>query len=134
MDNRWKLRFRFGVPARFKLIRFLLLLVVISFFLNIFISLQIFRNQEDYVLTNMAPYIIFQVNYAAIILVFVVSLVWILHYGFGALSRMENILEQVVNGDHTFRMHLRKRDIMRPFAEKMNRVLDLLEEANKNKR
>lgn len=93
--------------------------------------LQLFDKAPETAGASINPFFIFQTNFIAIMMVLVITLVWILHYGFGALSRMENILEQVLNGDYSFRMHLRKRDMMRPFADKMNKVLDLLEKNKK---
>jgi signal transduction histidine kinase len=79
-------------------------------------------------------FIAFQINFIAIILILIVSFLFFLHYGFGALSRMENILKRILQGDYSLRIHLRKRDVMKSFAEKLNAILDLLEEYKTNKR
>nr|MDA8100823.1 Txe/YoeB family addiction module toxin [Nitrospiraceae bacterium] len=48
--------------------------------------------------------------------------------GFGALSRMEDIMDQIIKGNYSLRVHLRKKDILRPFSQKLNKVLDILEQ------
>jgi len=125
------IRLKLKVPVRFRFIRIILCLMVIFFLLNVYISILILRKGPSLPVNELMPFFVFQLNYGGIVLIFIISIVWVLHYGFGALSRMENILEQIISGDYTFRMHLRKHDIMRPFAEKLNKVLDLLEEAKK---
>ncbi len=122
-----------GVPARFKFIRIILFLMVVFFLLNGYFLLDLMRKGPNTSAVETLPFFIFQINYCGIALIFVISIVWILHYGFGALSRMESILEQIINGSYGFRIHLRKRDIMRPFAEKLNKVLDILEESKRQK-
>jgi uncharacterized paraquat-inducible protein A len=128
MPKKKMFRLRIGISARFKVIKLVLLLMVLSFLLNCYISYQVLGPAGNITIADMIPYTIFQLNYAALIMVAIITIVWILHYGFGALSRMENILDQIISGDYSFRMHLRKHDLMRPFAEKLNKVLDQLED------
>ena len=133
MEKMKQIRLPWGVPARFKFIRIVLFLIVLFFVVNVYLSMHMMQKGPNQSVVEAIPFIIFQLNYGGIILIFIISIVWILHHGFGALSRMENILEQIMHGNYTFRMHLRKRDVMRPFADKLNKVLDLLEECKKQR-
>ena len=128
MSLKRKIRVKLSLPARFKFIQVVLLLMTLSFLVHGYLSLRLFEISAS---RHDAAYLIFQLNYIGIMAILIITLVWILHYGFGALSRMENILEQIIRGDYTFRMHLRTRDIMRPFAEKLNKILDQLEECKR---
>jgi len=82
--------------------------------------------------TPLAPnadmvYFSSQLNFGAILLVFLVTLTFILHRGFGALARIEDILDQVIKGNHSLRLSLRKGDILIPLTDKINKLIDLLE-------
>ena len=130
MAAKLRMRLRLGVPARFRFIRIILFLMIVSFVIHGYLSFRLF--EWDILMRKASiTYVSYQLNYVALMTVLLITLVWMLHYGFGALSRMENILEQIIQGNYAFRMHLRQRDIMRPFAEKLNKILDQLEECKK---
>ncbi|MBN3039605.1 MAG: hypothetical protein JW867_00585 [Candidatus Omnitrophica bacterium] len=116
-------------PARFKFMRFVIGAMLAAFLVNSAIVLKMFSDNIYMPNVGLYTYFIIQLNFLGIMIVFVITLLWILHHGFGALGRMENILEQIINGDYSFRMHLRKTDIMHPFAEKLNKILDILEKS-----
>jgi len=90
--------------------------------------------EEGMVFFNWSkPYFISQFLFVALGLIFVVTLGYILHYGFGAMGRMEKILEEILKGDSSLRIYLRKKDILRPFAERLNKILDLLDDKRQKK-
>lgn len=105
---------------------YILLLIVLSLFLNTYITIKMVE-EGRILFGGELSYITLQINFVTVILILIISFLFFLHYGFGALSRMENILRRILEGEFTLRINLRKKDIMRPFAEKLNAVLDLLE-------
>jgi hypothetical protein len=131
VGNKRKLRLRLGISARFRFIKATLILMIISFLINCYIYYQFFHVTRNITVSDVIPYSIFQLNYSALNMILIITIVWIMHYGFGALARMESIIDKIISGDYSCRMYLRKYDAMRPFAEKLNKVLNTLEEAKK---
>lgn len=56
----------------------------------------------------------------------------VLHRTLGPIPRMERILEKIISGEYSLRINVRKKDIIRPFVDKLNKVLQLLEEKAKS--
>ncbi len=73
-----------------------------------------------------------QLSLIGIILTFLITIFILLHRGLGVMHRMEEILEKIIDGDYSLRLSLRKKDIMQSFANKLNKVLDLLEAKSKS--
>jgi hypothetical protein len=72
-----------------------------------------------------------QLNFGAILLIFLVTLTFVLHRGFGALSRIEDVLDQVIKGNHSLRLKLRKGDTLIPLTDRINKLIELLEKKPK---
>ena len=72
-------------------------------------------------------FLIFQFTFAGIILIFIVTLFYLLNRGLGALARMEQVLDKIIDGNHSLRINIRKGDIMKPLTERFNKILDLLD-------
>lgn len=121
---------RLRIPIQFKFIRIVLIIVIISFFINAYVSIQTL-GWKDLNVGGDVAYMIFQLNFGAILLILLIIMAFILHRGFGALSRMEDILEEVIKGKHSLRIKLRKRDVLIPLVDKINKILDLLEKKDK---
>ena len=117
---------RLQIPAQFKFIRIVLLLVIASYFINAYISVRML-GLKDLGPNEDLAYMALQLNFGAILVVLLITLVFILHRGFGALSRVEGILEEVTKGKHSLRIKLRKGDVLIPLVDKINKILDLLE-------
>ncbi|MDD4295241.1 MAG: hypothetical protein PHP69_07005 [Candidatus Omnitrophica bacterium] len=127
MDGKKKRRLlSLSVPVRFKFIQVTLLLIVFSFFINAYFVLNLVKTNKIVVMADPS-YIAFQLNFVAAILILVIAITFLLHYGFGALSRMERIIQKFLNGEFNQRIVLRKNDIMKPFADDVNKVLDYIE-------
>lgn len=75
--------------------------------------------------------IILQISLAGFFLTLMIMTYLVLHRTLGPIPRMERILEKIINGDYSLRINVRKKDIIRPFVDKLNRVLQLLEEKAK---
>ncbi len=73
-------------------------------------------------------FLIFQFSFAGIILIFIVTIFYLLNRGLGALTRIERILDKIIEGEYSLRINIRKGDIMRPLTERFNKILDMLEE------
>jgi len=121
---------RLRIPIQFKFIRIILVMVIISFFINAYVSIQTL-GWKDLNLGQDVAYMVFQLNFGAILLILLITMAFILHRGFGALSRMEEILEEVIKGKYSLRIRLRKGDVLIPLVDKINKILDLLEKKNK---
>lgn len=119
---------RLKIPIQFKFIRIILIMVIISFFVNAYVSIQTLGWKD---IDVSGDYMVFQLNFGAILLILLITMAFILHKGFGALSRMEEILEEVIKGKYSLRIRLRKGDVLIPLADKINKILDLLEKKNK---
>ncbi len=117
---------RLRIPIQFKFIRIILAMVIISFFINAYISIRTL-GWRDLDISGDVAYMVFQLNFGAILLILLITMAFILHKGFGALSRMEAILDDVIKGKHSLRIKLRKGDVLIPLVDKINKILDLLE-------
>jgi HAMP domain-containing protein len=118
------------LPAQFKFIRIILLVVIFSFCLNIYVSVKMLEKGTIFFGADLS-YLAMQVNFVAIVIILLITLTFILHRGFGALRRMENIMDKIIAGDHSLRFHLRKNDVLFPFATRLNRIVDALEAKQK---
>ncbi|MFH1338857.1 MAG: hypothetical protein ABIH40_03335 [Candidatus Omnitrophota bacterium] len=76
--------------------------------------------------------IILQISLAGFFLTLLIMTYIVLHRILGPIPRMEKILEKIINGDYSLRINVRKKDIIRPFVDKLNRILQLLEEKAKS--
>lgn len=123
-------RMRLRIPVQFKFVRIVLIFVIVSFFTNAYVSIKMLTARDATVAADMV-YFSSQLNFGAILLVFLITLTFILHRGFGALSRMEDTLTEVIKGNHTLRIKLRKGDVLIPLVDKINKVIDLLEKKSK---
>jgi hypothetical protein len=103
---------------------------MLSFFINAYVSIGML-NRKDFYLTGDLAYMVFQLNFGAILLILLISMSYILHRGFGALSRLEQILDEIIKGKHSLRIKLRKGDVLIPLADKINKIIDLLEKKGK---
>jgi len=114
------------IPVQFKFVRWVLFFVIVSFFINSYISIKMLATKP---LVPNADMIYFssQLNFGAILLIFLVTLTFVLHRGFGALSRIEDILDQVIKGNYSLRLKLRKGDTLIPLTDRINKLIDLLE-------
>lgn len=107
------------------------LIVAIVFILLAFYALGKVVTDSQYSLVWRINLIILQLSFTAVIFAFLIGMFLLLHRTLGALPRMEDILDNIVKGDYSLRLHIRKEDIMRSFIEKLNKVLDLLENSRK---
>ena len=123
-------RLRLRNPVQFKFVRWILLFVIVSFFINAYVSIKILAARPLPPNADMV-YFSSQLNFGAILLVFLVTLTFILHRGFGALSRIEDVLDQVIKGNHSLRLKLRKGDILIPLADRINKLVDQVEKKSK---
>jgi hypothetical protein len=121
---------RLRIPIQFKFIRIILIMVIISFFINAYVSIRTL-GWRDVDISAEVSYMVFQLNFGAILLILLITMAFILHKGFGALTRMEETLEEIIKGNHSLRIRLRKGDILIPLVDKINRILDLLEKKGK---
>jgi hypothetical protein len=121
-----------NMPAGFGFVRTVLLLVVAAFFVNAYLSVRMLEHSAN-MLKGGTSYLIWQLNFGTIIVVLLITLTFILHRGFGALARINAILDQIIKGDYSQRIYLRKKDFLQPFITRVNKILDLLEKGSSKK-
>ncbi|MFA5272396.1 MAG: hypothetical protein WC412_08710 [Candidatus Omnitrophota bacterium] len=123
-------RLQLRIPVQFKFVRWVLLFVIVSFFVNAYTSIKMLAVRPIAPNADMV-YFSSQLNFGAILLIFLVTLTFVLHRGFGALSRIEDVLDQVIKGNHSLRLKLRKGDTLIPLTDRINKLIELLEKKPK---
>ncbi|MDD5194603.1 MAG: hypothetical protein PHQ96_02880 [Candidatus Omnitrophica bacterium] len=126
MEQKRRLASPLKIPARFKFLRAVVLLVILSFCFNAYVSVRTIERSPSIAASEIA-YLAYQLNFGAIVVIFLIALTFILHRGFGALSRLENTLDQIIQGNRSLRLKLRKGDTLIPLVERLNKILELLE-------
>lgn len=120
-----------GLEKRMKFIHLVLLLAILVSSVNTFVSIKLLNEMQLFV--NLSyKYFIIQFTFISLGILLIVTLVYLVHYGFGAIFRIERILEEISSGDYSLRIHLRKKDFLRPMAKKLNVILDELEKEKGN--
>ena len=120
----WKLNFTI------KILDFTLIIAAV-FFVIIFYALWKIVTELQYSSLWQIYLIILQLGFAGLFSTFLIAMFVILHRTMGPIPRMEKILDRVINGESSLRIAIRKKDLVRPFADKLNQVLDLLERKTK---
>lgn len=115
-----------ALSRRLKFINFVMLAVVLFAFLNAYASIDML-GERALLLKGEIAYYTLQFTFVTIGLIFIATLCYLMHHGFGAIARMEDIIEKILGGDRSLRINLRKKDILRPFAEEVNKLIDVLE-------
>jgi len=120
MKSRRRL-FGTGEIGKYRLINFLLVLILSATYIYAFSSIEVYEG-GGVGFRDGITYYVFQL---------ITTLGYALRCGFGAVARMETILKDVAAGSYSLRLSLRKGDILSPLADKVNRIIDLLEKSAK---
>ena len=123
--RRWKINFTIQIFN-------LALIGTTLLFLIVFYALWKVVTELQYSITWQIYLIILQISLVGFFLILLIITFVVLHRTLGPIPRMEKILEKIINGDYSLRINVRKKDIIRPFVDKLNRVLELLEEKAKS--
>lgn len=97
------------------------------FILISFYALGKIAIELQYSLTWRVHFIILQLSLTGVVFAFLIGMLLVLHRSLGAIPRIEKILEEVIIGNYSLRIAIRKKDIIHSFVEKLNKVLDILE-------
>ncbi|MBD3264039.1 MAG: hypothetical protein GF375_02930 [Candidatus Omnitrophica bacterium] len=116
---------------KLRFLNFVLVAIILIAFVNATLSVKMLEEKKLFWGMDAGNFML-QFTFVVVSLILVATLVYVLHYGFGAVSRMERILDEIAGGNYSLRINLRKKDIMLPLAEKMNKVISLLEKKAKN--
>lgn len=76
--------------------------------------------------------VILQLGFVGVIFIFLVTILLLIHRALGPLPRMDKILDEVIKGNYSLRITIRKKDIMYSFVDKLNKILELLEQKTKS--
>lgn len=115
-------RLRFSIPFLN-----ISLIVIICFTLISFYCLGRILTLPPYTMPWRVNFIILQASFAGVIVTFLVAITLLLRRSLGAIPRMEAALEKIAAGDYSLRLSIRKKDILHPLVDKINKVLDVLE-------
>ena len=116
-----------GKVSKYRIINFLLAIVLLSAYIYAFSSIELLE-EGGVGFRNGIAYYVFQFILVSVSLILITALGYILHHGFGAIARMEKMLEDVGSGNYSLRMYLRKGDFLRSLAEKLNKIIKLLDQ------
>ncbi|MBP7088545.1 MAG: hypothetical protein KBB01_04525 [Candidatus Omnitrophica bacterium] len=127
MEESGKRYFGTRMPSRFRIVKVILILIVIFSLINAYALLKMFAEKELFSKSDLT-YFTFLFIFITAGLSLIAVLAFILYYSFGALSRIEKTLEKIVKGERVTRISLRKKDLIFPLAERINKVIKLLEQ------
>jgi len=130
MKEEGKRYFGTRMPIRFRFVNTVLILAILFSLVNAYTLLKMFAEKELFSEPDVT-YFIFLFVFITAGLFLIALLFFILYYSFGAAARIEKTLERVIKGESSLRISLRKKDLMFPLAEKMNKVIDILEKSIK---
>jgi signal transduction histidine kinase len=99
-------------------------LVVVNFYVS-WKMLAELQQVFNYSSAWRVNFIILQVSFLGIIFTLLVSLFLVLHRSLGPLLRIERILENVLKGDYSLRITVRRKDIIRSLADKINQLIEV---------
>ena len=81
--------------------------------------------------TWKANLILLQIFFCGAIFTFLITTFYLVQRSLGPIDRVEKILDEVIKGDYTHRIAIREKDFMFGFMEKVNTVLDRLQNTQK---
>jgi HAMP domain-containing protein len=118
------------IKLNIKILDFALITTPIFFLIILYAFFKVLTELQ-YSLIWQIHLIILLISFTVFGLMFLTVMFVILHRILGPINRMEKILDGVANKDYSLRMTVRKRDIIYSLVNKVNKVLDLLEEKTK---
>jgi len=125
MKNR---RSMFFWKTKFTLLFFNIALLGIALFcLAVFYGLGKILTEYEYSLGWRLGFILLEVGFMGFIFSILISMFMVLHRVLGPLPRIESTLEEVLQGNRSLRVTIRKKDMIHGLVEKINGILALLE-------
>jgi hypothetical protein len=125
MKNRRSL---FFWKTKFTLVFFnIALLGVALFCLAVFYGLGKILTEYEYSVGWRLGFIMLEVGFIGFIFSILISMFMVLHRILGPLPRIENTFDEIIKGNRSLRVTIRKKDMLHGFVEKLNKILDLLE-------
>ncbi|MDD3089576.1 MAG: hypothetical protein WC329_05645 [Candidatus Omnitrophota bacterium] len=125
MKNR---RSMFFWKTKFTLLFFNIALLGIALFcLAVFYGLGRILTEYEYSLGWRLGFILLEVGFMGFIFSILISMFLVLHRILGPLPRIESVLSEVIKGNHSLRVTIRKRDMIHGLVDKINAIIELLE-------
>lgn len=125
----WKSKFTF--PFFIISIAWVLIFALLGFSLLINYVLAV-QHALQYPFAWGISFVIFVLTLIVAIVFLFITMFILLHRSVGAISRIEAILDKIINGNYSLRITVRKKDIIHSFVDKLNKILDLLEKKTKS--
>jgi methyl-accepting chemotaxis protein len=85
----------------------------------------------QYSSTWRMDFVVAQASLFLVVVILLSTIMMIIHRSLGPIPRIEAILERVAQGDYSMRVTVRKKDFLISFIDKLNKVLELLEQKTK---
>lgn len=120
----WKVNFTF------RFLNITLIIATLFALINFYALLKVVT-ETQYSLLWRVNLIIVQMCFVGIIFAFLASLMVILNRSLGAMPRVEGALDKVIAGDYSQRVVIRKNDIIHSLVNRVNKIIELLEEKSK---
>ena len=131
MHERRKTRLLSQIKFTLKFFYISLTYVLILMVINFYATWSIVKELESafpYSSSWQVDFLVAQACLFLSILILLATIMIIVHRAMGPVPRIEAILDAVIKGDYTQRIHLRRRDFLLSLADKLNKVLELLEQ------
>lgn len=81
----------------------------------------------------MFDFVLVQLIFSAgVILIFLLTILVLIHRGLGPLKRIDKIIDEVLAGNYSLRITVRQKDFIYPFAAKINKLIELLQNKAKS--
>lgn len=118
------------IKHNLKLLNYLLAVTTI-FTLFIFSTLKTILTEFPSFFGLHFDVVIISMCFVVIVTAFVIILVILLHRSLGPVVQIEHVLDEVIGGNRSLRIRLRKKDLLHSLERKLNKVLDSLEATGK---
>jgi len=130
-DRRGKLAWLTKYAMRFLSVSLLYIGALVA--VNFYVSWKMLAELQqvfNYSSAWRVNFIIMQASFLGIIFVLLISMFLILHRSLGPLLRIERILDNVLKGDYSLRIAIRRKDIIQSLVDKINQLIGI---AGKNR-
>jgi hypothetical protein len=114
----------------FKFVHFALMYIAVLVIVNFYSAWKMISELQtsfQYSSAWKTNFLIMQVCFLGVIFTLLASTYVLLHRSLGPLHRIEVMLDKVLTGDYSVRITIRKKDLVYSLADKLNRIIGLLE-------
>ncbi|HTY45179.1 MAG TPA: hypothetical protein VMD52_04215 [Patescibacteria group bacterium] len=114
----------------FKFVHFALVYIAVLVVVNFYSAWKMVSELQtnfQYSSAWKTNFLIMQVSFLGVIFILLASTCVLLHRSLGPLQRIESMLDEVLAGNYSVRITIRKKDLVHSLVDKINRIIGLLE-------